>query len=222
MQISNLLRKALCINTAAAMLAGLRWIAAADRRAGHDTSWCQSLIKSATHLRFLGLTLALVAALYDGASAEPKPLVGEMASWQRIVGYWICNVTIEPGNGQFPQKGFTFAEGAVLPGNVFHWSDRASGFAADQYDGYSDAKKAWWESQASSAGYGMILQSSDGLTYDQISLPTSLEDGRGRYREVYSLRPDGSFYQVVERRIAGSWHIDSIANCKRTGSIPRT
>jgi hypothetical protein len=167
----------------------------------------------------LFIIVALIVSLNAGdASAKSPGLSGKMAWWQHIVGFWLCHVTIEPGNGQYPQKGYTFGEGSALPGNVFRWSEIASGFAADQYNGYSDARKAWWESQANSGGSAMISRSLDGLTYDQISLPSSLEDSGGGYREVYSLRGDGSFYEVDKRRIGGSWHVDSLSLCKRMPS----
>jgi hypothetical protein len=171
---------------------------------------CRSCIK------LVSLMFALVACADAGASADSPTLSGRMTWWQQLVGSWSCDVTILPDAGQRPERGVMFAKGSVAPYNVFHWRLVASGIEADQYDGYSDSKKLWWETQAASSGTAVVLRSSDGLVYDQVSEPPSLEeDGERPYHEVYSIRSDGTFSQMIQRRIRGSWRTDSTASCKR-------
>jgi hypothetical protein len=68
---------------------------------------------------FIFAFASIVCLGAGGASRGPRVLTGKMAWWQQIVGLWTCSVTIEPGDGQYPQKGFTIDEGSVVPGNVF-------------------------------------------------------------------------------------------------------
>ena len=125
-------------------------------------------------------------------------------------------MNLEATPGEYAQKGFTDGEGSVAPDNVFHWNEKALGFEADQYNGYSSDKKAWWETQAGSTGLALVLRSSDGLTYEGLSPPWSLEEGRSTYREIYSIRRNGIFYEEVKRLVGGSWHLYSESSCTRT------
>ena len=79
-------------------------------------------------------------------------------------------------------------------------------------------KKSWWETQAGSTGLALLLRSSDGLTYEGLSTPWSLEEGRSTYREIYSIRRNGIFYEEVKRLVDGSWHLYSESSCTRTHS----
>lgn len=168
------------------------------------------------------IAIALVA-VNSKASAAPRVLSGKMAWWQQIVGFWSCEVNLDPSPGNYPQKGFTVAVGSVSPNNVFHWSERASGFEADQYTGYAADKKVWWETQSDSNGFASVFRSTDGLTYEGAPPPWSvlLED-RSRYRETYSMARDGSFRDIVTRLLGGSWHPFSEATCKRIGAPHHT
>lgn len=139
-----------------------------------------------------------------------------MAWWQQVVGYWICAVNLHASPGQYAQKGFSLAEGSVAPDNVFHWSEGASGYRAEQFDGYSTDKKVWWEAEADSGGFASVFRSSDGLTYEGNGPPWSvLAEDRSRYRETYSIRRDGTFHEEVRRLSDGSWHAYSEASCTR-------
>ena len=137
-----------------------------------------------------------------------------MAWWQQVVGFWTCELNLEPTPGNYPQKGFLIGEGSVAPDNVFHWSDRASGIEDEAFDGYSTDSKVWWESQAGSTGAAMVLRSSDGRTFEGVSPPGS-EEHPGRYREFYSIRADGTFNEVDKKLIGGSWRLYSESSCKR-------
>ena len=130
--------------------------------------------------------LALLALTHARASANTESLSGKMAWWARAVGSWVCQVSIEPTQGQAAQKGFVIAIGSLAPRNVFHWHVLAPGVEADQYDGYSVSEKAWWETQADSSGYAEVLRSTDGAQFDQISSPSAIVGDRDVYREIYS------------------------------------
>lgn len=175
-----------------------------------------------TCAKVLLLGLPLIACVNARASADSHVLSGRMTWWQRVVGSWLCEVSLEPTQSRSAQKGLTVAKGSVAPGNVFHWAEMGPGFQVEQYDGYSATEKAWWETQADSTGYATLLRSSDGLLYDQVSVPSSIEGDRSIYREVYSLRPGGTFYEEVRRRVGGSWLLDSEYSCRRTTSASST
>lgn len=162
---------------------------------------------------------AIGFCVYGGdVSAKSRVLSGKMAWWQQMVGAWVCGVEIKPDAGQQPEKGYMYAVGSVAPDNVFKWYIVASGIEGDQYDGYSDTKKAWWETQSDSSGDAIVFRSDDGRTYDQISWPSGLEDANGKYREIYSLSPEGRFDETAEKLIGGVWRIDSLQSCERIGS----
>jgi hypothetical protein len=164
----------------------------------------------------LPVTAAVLASASFRASADAHVLYGKMAWWQQVVGFWSCEVNLDPSPGNYPQKGFTIAEGSVAPDNVFHWSERASGFEADQYTGYTADKKTWWETQSDSSGYASVFLSSDGLTFEgSPSSGSALEKDGSRFRETYSIGSNGTFDEVVIRRLSGSWHPFSEASCKR-------
>jgi hypothetical protein len=175
---------------------------------------------SRTWFRALLVALALVGLAGATASSSSHVLTGKMAWWQQVVGFWGCEVNLDPSPGQYVQKGFTIGEGSVAPDNVFHWSDRASGFEADAYNGYDTDKKVWWETQSDSTGYASVFHSLDGLTYEGSPAPGS-GLGDSRFRETYSMRPNGTFYSVVKRLYGGSWHAFSEASCKRITATPR-
>jgi hypothetical protein len=172
------------------------------------------------YLRIFTLIIALVAAFDDGASAELRPLVGKMSSWQQIVGSWVCEVRIKPMEGQPARTWITIAKGSVAPGNVFHMTEIAPELETDQYNGYSAAKKMWWETQADSFGYATVLQSLDNKLYTQISTPPSFEDDRTEYRETYKFGANGRFYQATERRVNRSWVPYDESSCRRMPSTP--
>jgi hypothetical protein len=174
----------------------------------------------AARVRFLPLIVGLVAALNHGASAEPGPLVGKMAWWQKVVGAWVCEVRFKPTQGQPGQTWITIAKGSVAPGNVFHFSESAPGLETDQYDGYSARQKSWWETQANSFGYATLLQSSDNRLYVQISVPPPFEDDRNKYRETYELKTDGRLYTTAERQVNGAWVPDTVSSCRKMQSTP--
>jgi hypothetical protein len=159
-----------------------------------------------------GLMFALIACA--SASGDRRVLSGKMAWWQQAVGFWTCEVNLEPIPGQFAQKGFTVGEGSVAPDNVFHWSERASGIEIDGYDGYAADTKVWWEAQAGSTGLALVLRSSDGRTFEGVSPPGS-EEYPSRYREIYSIRGDGTFHEVDKKLVGGSWRLYSESSCKR-------
>ena len=143
-------------------------------------------------------------------------LSGKMAWWQQVVGFWSCEINLEPSPGQYAQKGVTVAQGWVAPDNVFHWSERASGFYADQYNGYSADKRVWWETQADSNGLASVFRSSDGLTYEGSPPSWSvLGEDRSRYRETYNIHRDGTFHEEVKRLLGGSWRPFSESSCTR-------
>jgi hypothetical protein len=171
-----------------------------------------------TYVKVLLLASALVAPITPGASAEPNILLGKMSWWQRVVGSWACDVEIKPTEGQ-PAKWVTVAKGSVAPNNVFRWTEIAPGNETHQYDGYSANRRIWWETQADSSGYATVLRSTDGLIYDQVSVPSPLEEDQSMYREIYSLRADGTFHLEVERQASGTWRFYSESSCKR---IPPT
>lgn len=171
-------------------------------------------------MRFLILTVALVAALKGGTSAEPVSLIGKMAWWQQIVGSWVCEVRSKPTEGHPARTSITIAKASVSPGNVFHMTEIAPGLETDQYNGYSDTRKSWWESQADSFGYATLFRSSDNKQYVQISTPPSFQDDGSTYRETYKLGPDGRFYQATERHVNGSWAPYDESSCQRMRSTP--
>lgn len=152
----------------------------------------------------------------NGASTKSRTLSGKMAWWQRMVAGWTCDVTIEPGPGQTPQSGILHAIGVVAPNNVFHLSIFARGFNADQYDGYSQTKGTWWETQADSTGAAVLLRSADDRTFDEISWPPSSDGPREKYKEIYSIGRDGQFTQTVKRLSGAAWHVDSLESCTKT------
>lgn len=160
------------------------------------------------------LVAADLIAANSRAAADAHVLSGKMAWWQQVVGFWTCELNLEPTPGNYPQKGFLIGEGSVAPDNVFHWSDRASGIEDEAFDGYSTDSKVWWESQAGSTGAAMVLRSSDGRTFEGVSPPGS-EEYPGRYREFYSIRADGTFNEVDKKLIGGSWRLYSESSCKR-------
>lgn len=168
---------------------------------------------------FVRVLLILVALLIhpsSGALADAHALSGKMAWWQQVVGFWSCEVNLDPSPGNYPQKGFTIGEGSVAPDNVFHWSERASGFEAEQFDGYATNEKDWWETQSDSTGYASVFRSSNGLIFEGSPSPGSaLEEDGSRFRETYSIGSDGTFDEVVKRRLRGSWRPFSEASCKR-------
>lgn len=99
------------------------------------TETCCSKVDLAEHrgvrIRSFLLVLIVVAHLAAGnsrASASAHVLSGKRAWWQQVVGFWSCEVNLDPSPGNYPQKGFTIAEGSVAPDDVFHWSERASGW----------------------------------------------------------------------------------------------
>lgn len=170
----------------------------------------------------LGLSLTLFAD--DPVFAQSHVLTGKMAWWQQIVGSLVCQVRVEPTNGQQGQKGFVIVETSVAPGNVFHWHASGPGIEGDQYDGYSTADKVWWETQADSSGYAGIFRSAGGSQYDQVSAPR-LGRISDTYREVYNIGRDGTFHEEVTRRVGNSWREYNRVLCKKVrspGSILRT
>ena len=180
-------------------------------------------------MRFSGivrasLVLAAFMAANARASADVRVLTGKMAWWNQVVGFWTCEVNLDPSPGQMAQKGFTVAEASIAPDNVFHWSERASGLAADQYDGYDDDKKVWWETQSDSTGFASLFISSDGLTYEGVpALGPPFGNDTSRYRETYSIGADGTFDETVTRLLGGTWHPFNEASCKRvTGGTRST
>ena len=158
--------------------------------------------------------------LNDEAAAKSGTLIGKMSWWQQIVGSWACEVTIEPMEGEPARKWITILKGSVVPGNVFHLTESAPGLQTDQYNGYANAKKGWWEAEADSFGYATLLQSSDNRLYVQISVPPSFEQDRSKYRETYKLGPDGVFHTTTERQIHGAWVRYDESSCKRMQSEP--
>ncbi len=108
---------------------------------------------------------------------------------------------------------------SVAPDNVFHWSERASGFEGDQYDGYATDKKVWWETQSGSTAFASAFHSSDGFTFEGSPAPGSALSG-SRFRETYSIGSHGTFDEVVKRRLNGSWHPFSEASCKHITAPP--
>jgi hypothetical protein len=166
------------------------------------------------------LAFVMIAFANTTAFADSVVLSGKMAWWQKVVGSWVCEVKINPTEGQPAQTWITIAKGSVAPGNVFHMTEIAPGLETDQYDGYSNTHKSWWESQADSFGYATLFQSSDEKLYVQISTPPLFEDDRNKYRETYKLGADGRFYQATEREVSGAWVPYDESSCKRMQSTP--
>lgn len=151
--------------------------------------------------------------------ADQGQLSGKMDWWQRVVGTWSCELTIEPTQGQVKQTWLTIAKGSVAPGNVFRWSEIMPGIEADQYDGYSLTNRAWWETQADSSGYATLFRSLNGTIYYQVSTRTSLEGDRSVYRERYGFHRDGTFHVDVQRKSRRSWAYYSSSSCSRERSV---
>lgn len=81
-----------------------------------------------------------------------KALSGKMVWWQHMVGSWRCALTVEEVEGQPARQINVPAVGSVAPDNVFHWALTSAELHLDQYVGYDEHKKAWWETRADSFG----------------------------------------------------------------------
>lgn len=162
----------------------------------------------------VGICSALLMSTGKGTAGNVE-LSGKMSSWQHLVGHWTCSMLIEGRGEQQPQEGLLSAVGEVVPGNVFHWHVAAAGYAGDQYDGYSESAKRWWEAESDSGGFATLLQSNDGVVFEQISdISIAESTPQPARRVVYSISDSGVFHEVnMQRGSDGSWYPETLVKC---------
>jgi hypothetical protein len=164
--------------------------------------------------------LMLVSAIAVGGTASSsvagsQELSGRMAIWQRIVGTWTCELRANASNSQPEIQEQVAVQVSVAAGNVLHWHFVAADFEADDFQGYSEKKRVWWENDINTIGHASLMQSTDNVLYTQISDSNFLDGDQTKYRVTYRLNQDGTFTQTEEQRLHGAWEPNNTVHCRR-------
>ena len=159
----------------------------------------------------LGMTVAARSQSFGG----PINLRGPMIQWQQMVGVWKCTVHIDSLGDQEEQTGVMVLIAWAAPGNVFHTHVSAAGYEVDDFIGYSEREKAWWEVSADSAGNATLMRSTDGRVFDQVSHAASSPGiDNGKRRLTYEAVENSSFTQFEEEAVHGTWRASSEMRCQ--------
>ncbi len=187
-------------------------IAAADRRARAVPEMRNLAIRSRAVLMSMGVAL-LWAASAHGQMANA--LKGKMRWWQQVAGTWQCTIHLQPVAGQSEGYGPERIAATPTQGNTLHMHSDLIGMHADDYIGYSDKSKVWWDAEADNFGNATLATSPDNVTFTQVSDSKSVVDkDPGVYRVIYVFR-DGLFGQRLQLHSKGSWIAVSEEVCHR-------
>jgi hypothetical protein len=190
----------------------VRWIAAADRRSGRASK------RTSLTLSCRAIFVCVSMALLSTGSAHGQvvdALTGKMRWWQRVAGTWQCTIHLHPVAGQSEGYGPVRITAVPTQGNTMHLHSDLIKLRADEYIGYSETAKVWWDAGAGTDGDAVLLISTDNATYTQVSDSTgTLEKDTGVYRAIYVFH-GGIFAQRLELRAKDSWTAVSEEVCHR-------
>jgi hypothetical protein len=169
-------------------------------------------------VRSRAILLSMSVALLWTASAHGQvadALKGKMRWWQQVAGTWQCTIHLQPVAGQSEGYGPERIAATPMQGNTLHMHSDLIGMHADDYIGYSEKTKVWWDAEADNFGNATLATSPDNVTFTQVSDSKSLVDkDPGVYRVIYLFR-DGLFGQRLESHSKHSWIAVSEEVCHR-------
>ena len=163
---------------------------------------------------FVGVSMALLfTASAHGQVADA--LTGKMHWWQQIAGTWQCTAHLRPVGGQSEGYGPERIIATPTQGNTLHMHSDLIKLHTDDYIGYSDKAKVWWDAEASTAGWAILTTSNDNATYTQVTDSTgTLDKDPDVFRVVYTYH-QGILGQRLEMRTKRSWIAASEDVCHR-------
>jgi hypothetical protein len=172
-------------------------------------------MKNSAFSRYATIVAFLLLSTASAHGQVPHPLTGKMRWWQQVAGTWECTIHLHSVAGQSEGYGPVRITATATQGNAFHMHSDLIGMHADDYLGYSDKAKVWWNAEADNFGDASLLTSADNVTYTQVSDSTgTLEKEPGIYRAVYVFH-HGMFGQRLQLRTKNSWIAVSEQVCHR-------
>ena len=100
-------------------------------------------------------------------------------------------------------------------GNTLHIHSDLIGVHGDDYVGYSDTRKVWWDAGVDNGGNAILSTSTDNVVYTQVSDSTgSVEKDDNVFRVIFALH-NGIFGQRQELRTKDAWVPASEELCHR-------
>ncbi len=138
-----------------------------------------------------------------------------MRWWRQVTGTWQCSIHLHPVAGQDEGYGPVRITATPTQGNTMHLHSDLIKLHLDDYIGYSDAAKVWWDAEATSSGDAVLTTSTDNVIYTQVSDSTgTIEKDTDVYRMTYAYQKD-IFGQRLELRHKNSWIAVSEVVCHR-------
>jgi hypothetical protein len=188
-------------------------MAATDRRAA-SAKKMKSLAPSCRTF-LVGLSVALLStASARGQVADA--LTGKMRWWQQVAGTWQCTIHLHAVAGQTEGYGPIRVTATPTQGNTLHIHSDLIGVHGDDYMGYSNTAKVWWDAGVDNGGNATLSTSTDNVVYTQVSDSTgSVEKGHDVFRVIFVLQ-NGTFGQRQELRTKDGWTPASEVLCHRT------
>jgi hypothetical protein len=119
-----------------------------------------------------GVVIALLSAARAPGQVADE-LTGKMRWWQQVAGTWECTIHLHPVAGQSEGYGPVRMTATPTQGNTLHMHSDLIKFHTDDYIGYSDKAKVWWDAEATNSGDAVLTTSTDNVTYTQVSDSTS-------------------------------------------------
>ena len=162
----------------------------------------------------VGVSIALLSTA--GANGQvADALTGKMRWWQQVVGTWQCTIHLHPVAGQSEGYGPVRIVAVPTQGNTLHMHSDLIGMHADDYLGYDQKARIWWDDEADNFGNASLTTSRDNVTFTQVSDSTSfLDKDPDVYRVIYAFH-NGLFGQRLELYSKASWIAVSEAICHR-------
>jgi hypothetical protein len=145
----------------------------------------------------------------------PDQLTGKMRWWQQVAGTWECTLHLHPVAGQTGGYGPDRMTATPTQGNTLHIHSDLIGVHGDDYVGYSDTRKVWWDAGVDNGGNAILSTSTDNVVYTQVSDSTgSVEKDDNVFRVIFALH-NGIFGQRQELRTKDAWVPASEELCHR-------
>jgi hypothetical protein len=121
---------------------------------------------------FVGVSMALLSTT-SAHGQVADALTGKMRWWQQVAGTWQCTIHLHPVAGQ--REGYGPVRIAATPtqDNTLYMHSDLIGLHADDYIGYDEKTKVWWEAEADNFGDASLATSRDNVTFTQVSDSTN-------------------------------------------------
>lgn len=172
-------------------------------------------MKDSALIRYATILVLLLLSTTNARGQAHDPLTGKMRWWQQVAGTWQCTLHLHPVAGQTEGYGPNRMTATPTQGNTLHIHSDLIGLHGDDYMGYSDTAKVWWDAGVDNLGNAVLSTSHDNVVYTQVSDSTgSVEKDDDVFRVTFALHY-GIFSQRQELQTKDGWVPASEELCHR-------